>query len=364
MSDKFDKSQPILKVRDLEFRYFTSKGAVRALDGVSFDLYSGETLGLVGESGCGKTTMGLALLGMPSPPGRIVGGSIAINGAEIIGLSDRRLRRDVRWSTISMVFQGAMNCLTPVYTIRELMVETYREHQPTGNSNGSAGPLDHASLEALMVRYLRLVGLPETSLAHYPHELSGGMKQRVAIAMALFLEPKIIVMDEPTTALDVIVQAQILNLIKALKRDLGLSYIFITHDLATEAEIADRIMVMYAGHIVELGTSEDIFGPSENDPIGASEARVATGGRRGALHPYTQKLLASTPRLHRRVSELAFIPGVPPDLIAPPPGCRFAPRCSFARHKCRIEEPPAAELGAGHLVACWKAMEDPGYERN
>jgi peptide/nickel transport system ATP-binding protein len=361
---RIDESQPILRVRDLKLHYFTSKGAVRALDGVSFDLYPGETLGLVGESGCGKTTTGLALLNMPSPPGRIVGGSIVIDGTEIIGLSDRRLRRDLRWSKISMVFQGAMNCLTPVYTIRELMVETYREHSPSGKPNGvPTAPLDHEGLEALMTKYLRLVGLPESVLARYPHELSGGMKQRVVIAMALFLEPKIIVMDEPTTALDVIVQAQILNLIKSLKRDLGLSYVFITHDLATEAEIADRIMVMYAGRTAELGTSEDIFGPSENDPMATGGRRGALHPHTGALHPYTQKLLASTPRLRRRVSELAFIPGAPPDLIAPPSGCRFAPRCSFARPKCISEEPPAAELDVGHLVACWKAAEDPDYGR-
>jgi peptide/nickel transport system ATP-binding protein len=345
MSDTFDRSRPVLEVRDLKLHYFTSKGAVRALDGLSFDLYPGETLGLVGESGCGKTTTGVALLGMPSPPGRIVAGSILLDGAEIVGMSDRTLRREVRWSKISMVFQGAMNCLTPVYTIRDLMVETYQEHSPGGKGPGSPGgePLDKEGLEALMGKYLRLVGLPESVLGRYPHELSGGMKQRAVIAMALFLEPKVIVMDEPTTALDVIVQAQILNLIKGLKRDLGLSYIFITHDLATEAEIADRIMVMYAGKMAELGTSGQIFG--------------------NALHPYTQKLLASTPRLRKRVSELAFIPGSPPDLINPPAGCRFAPRCSFARAKCAAEEPPIAELESGHLVACWKAMEDPDYVR-
>ena len=332
---------PVLSVRDLKLHYFTSKGPVRALDGVSFDLYPGETLGLVGESGCGKTTMGLALLGMPSHPGRVVGGSIKLGGVELVGMSDRSLRRDVRWSKVSMVFQGAMNCLTPVYTIRQLMVETYREH---------SGPdaLDASGLEELMARYLRLVGLSETALGRYPHELSGGMKQRVVIAMALFLEPKVIVMDEPTTALDVIVQAQILNLIKGLKRDLGLSYIFITHDLATEAEVADRIMVMYAGKMAELGSSEDIFGGTAST---------------GPAHPYTQKLLASTPRLHARVSELAFIPGSPPDLLSPPPGCRFAPRCSFAKEKCRAVEPPIVELGAGHFVACWKAMEDAEYGR-
>jgi peptide/nickel transport system ATP-binding protein len=339
-------AEPVLSVRGLKLHYFTSKGAVLALDGISFDLYPGETLGLVGESGCGKTTTGLALLNMPSAPGRIVEGSIVIDGTQVVGLGDSALRREVRWSKISMVFQGAMNCLTPVYTVRELMVETYREHQPSGKPGGRAGPLDHAGLEALMSTYLRLVGLPPAVLDRYPHELSGGMKQRVVIAMALFLEPKVVIMDEPTTALDVIVQAQILNLIKGLRRDLGLSYLFITHDLATEAEIADRIMVMYAGKLAELGTSEQIFGPS-----------------RGPAHPYTQRLLASTPRLRRRVSELAFIPGAPPDLIDPPKGCRFGPRCSFARPTCVANEPPVAELAPGHLVACWKAMGDPDYER-
>jgi peptide/nickel transport system ATP-binding protein len=343
MSDTIDRTVPVLKVRDLKLHYFTSKGRVRALDGLSFDLYPGETLGLVGESGCGKTTTGVALLNMPSPPGRIVSGSIVLDGTEIVGMPDRALRREVRWSKISMVFQGAMNCLTPVYTIRDLMAETYKEHQPSGKPDAQTGPLDEAGLEALMRKYVRLVGMSEDVLGRYPHELSGGMKQRIVIAMALFLEPKVIVMDEPTTALDVIVQAQILNLIKALKRDLGISIIFITHDLATEAEIADRIMVMYAGRMAELGTSEQIFGR--------------------ASHPYTQKLLASTPRLRKRVSELAFIPGSPPDLVTPPPGCRFAPRCSFARPKCLAAEPPIAELEAGHLVACWKAMEDPEYGR-
>jgi peptide/nickel transport system ATP-binding protein len=337
MNDMTGRSVPVLQVRDLALHYFTSQGVVRALDGISFDLRPGETLGLVGESGCGKTTTGMALLGMPSPAGRIVGGSILIDGVETVGLSDRRLRREVRWSKIAMVFQGAMNCLTPVYTVRDLMAETWREHQIGGKTAG-AGP------EAPMAKYIRLVGLPESVLGRYPHELSGGMKQRVVIAMALFLEPKVIVMDEPTTALDVIVQAQILNLIKGLKRDLGLSYIFITHDLATEAEIADRIMVMYAGKMAEMGTSEDMFG--------------------APAHPYTQKLLASTPRLRHRVSELAFIPGAPPDLINPPPGCRFAPRCPFARPKCLTDEPPPAALGPGHLAACWKAAKDPGYERS
>jgi peptide/nickel transport system ATP-binding protein len=331
--------EPILKVRDLALHYFTSKGVVRALDGVSFDIAPGETLGLVGESGCGKTTTGVALLNMPSPPGKIVSGSIILDGTEIVGMKDRDLRSKVRWSKISMVFQGAMNCLTPVYTIRALMLETFREHVETSH-------LENAEAESLMKHYLGLVGLPEHILGRYPHELSGGMKQRVVIAIALFLEPKVIIMDEPTTALDVIVQAQILNLIKTLKKSLRLSYVFITHDLATEAEIADRIMVMYAGKVAEIGTNEQIF------------------GQKGPLHPYTQKLLNATPRLHQRVSELAFIPGSPPDLVDPPKGCRFSPRCPFAKEKCRTAEPPVTTMEPDHVVACWKAMEDPEYARS
>jgi peptide/nickel transport system ATP-binding protein len=367
-------AKPLLSVRDLKLHYFTSKGPVRALDGVSFDLFPGETLGLVGESGCGKTTTGLALLGMPPPPGRIVSGSIKVDGAEIVGLPEAVLRREVRWSKVSMVFQGAMNCLTPVYTVRELMAETYREHAGRGATGGAAGAgarkaKGSGEPEELMSKYLGLVGLPATTLGRYPHELSGGMKQRVVIALALFLEPKVVVMDEPTTALDVIVQAQILNLLKALKRDLGLSYVFVTHDLATEAEIADRIMVMYAGKVAELGSSEEIFGhpaadaSTRNGFQSDSRSESQSEPRRGPLHPYTRMLLASTPRLHRRVSELAFIPGAPPDLLSPPPGCRFAPRCPFAKLKCRNSEPPLAELSKGHAVACWKAMEDADYGR-
>jgi len=331
-------TEPILKVSNLKLHYFTSKGAVRALDGVSFDLMPGETLGLVGESGCGKTTTGVALLNMPAPPGRIVEGSIIIDGIEIVGLKDGDLRKQVRWSRIAMVFQGAMNCLTPVYTIGSLFMETYREH-------AVGTKVDPAEARARMVKYVTLVGLPETVLERYPHELSGGMKQRVVIAMALFLEPKVIVMDEPTTALDVIVQAQILNLIKTLRKSLGLSYIFITHDLATEAEIADRVMVMYAGKVAEIADNAVIY------------------GKEGPSHPYTQRLLAATPLLRRKENDLAFIPGSPPDLVSPPAGCRFAPRCSFARERCVLCEPPVVEIGVRHFVACWMAVKDGDYER-
>jgi peptide/nickel transport system ATP-binding protein len=327
--------QPILEVKDLKLHYFTSQGAVRALDGISFDLAPGETLGLVGESGCGKTTTGVALLNMPSPPGRIVSGQILIDGLDVAALGDKELRKTVRWSKIAMVFQGAMNCLTPVYTIRQLLVETYKEHLKW----------DPADCEARMRKYAGLVGLPDHVLERYPHELSGGMKQRVVIAMAFFLEPKVVVMDEPTTALDVIVQSQILNLIKELKARLGISAIFITHDLATEAEVADRVLVMYAGKVAETGTNAQIF------------------GQPGPVHPYTQKLLAATPRLHQKVEELAFIPGSPPDLISPPPGCRFAPRCPFAREKCVTSEPPLFTIAPQHQAACWKAAKDTEYEQ-
>ena len=335
---------PLLVVRDLQLHYFTTRGVVHAVDGVSFEIAAGETLGLVGESGCGKTSCATALLNIPAPPGRIAGGSILLDGVEITGMSDRELRRSVRWSRVSMVFQGAMNSLTPVYTVRALMAETYREH-------AGKDRLDNAGIEQLMRQYIGLVGLPAHVLDRYPHELSGGMKQRVVIAIALFLEPRLVIMDEPTTALDVVVQAQILNLIKELKHRLKLSYLFITHDLATEAEVADRIMVMYAGKAAEVGTNEQIF------------------GEKGPVHPYTRMLLDATPRLHaptgsRAPVELAFIPGAPPDLLDPPAGCRFAARCPFAKQKCRRQEPLMAAMDNGHSAACWKAMKDAEYERS
>jgi peptide/nickel transport system ATP-binding protein len=314
----------VVEVRDLRLHYLTSKGPVRAVDGVSFSLAPGETLGIVGESGCGKTTIGLGLLAMPTPPGKIVGGSIVIDGTDIVPLSETQVRRSVRWEKIAMVFQGAMNCLTPVYTVRKQMMETLQEHKEM--------PAEDA--EAVIAKYLGLVGLPPEVVRRYPHELSGGMKQRVVIAMALFLEPKVVILDEPTTALDVIVQAQILNVIKDLKRRLGLSMIFITHDLATEAEVADRIMVMYAGKVAEIAPNRMVY---DTPPC----------------HPYTQRLLAATPRLHRKVDELAFIPGAPPDLLDPPKGCRFQPRCSVAMDVCG-QDPPLVEIGPGHFVACWR----------
>jgi len=292
----------VLKVENLKINFFTRKGIVYAVDDISFTLKKGETLGLVGESGCGKTTTVLGLMKMVPTPGEIIGGRILIGGKDIVPLSENEMRKKVRWVKASMVFQGAMNCLTPVYTIEKQMMETIQEHKN----------IERLQAKKCIIKYLNLVGLPEDIIRRYPHELSGGMKQRIVIATALFLEPEIVICDEPTTALDVVVQAQIINLIKRLKKKLGLSVIFITHDLATEAEVADRLLVMYAGKLVEIGTNEQIY------------------GKGGPIHPYTEKLLKATPRLHEKVEELSFIPGTPPDLVDPPSGCRFHPRCSEA----------------------------------
>jgi peptide/nickel transport system ATP-binding protein len=346
----------VIEVKNLSLHYFTSKGPVRAVDEVSFALERGETLGIVGESGCGKTTMGVALLNMPTPPGRIVGGQIIIDGTDIVPMPDREIRKSVRWEKISMVFQGAMNCLTPVYTVGAQMSETLQRHKP----------MTRAQAQQVIAQYLGMVGLPPDVVRRYPHELSGGMKQRVVIATALFLEPQVVILDEPTTALDVIVQAQIINVIKELKRRLDLSLIFITHDLATEAEVADRVLVMYAGKVAEIATNEQVFGGTRTAdaaaaigaPAGAPAIAPAGAGGRLRMHPYTKRLLAATPRLHEKVSELAFIPGTPPDLLEPPTGCRFHLRCEVAFDRCRREEPPLREIEPGHLAACWRCFDE------
>ncbi len=317
-------ADPVIVVQDLALHYMTRRGPVRAVDGMSFTLLRGETLGLVGESGCGKTSLGTALLAMPASPGKIVAGRITIDGIDILSLSDSDVRKQVRWEKISMVFQGAMNSLTPVYTVGRQMMETLQRHRT----------IPRPEARRIIERSLGMVGLAPDVINRYPHELSGGMKQRVVIATALFLEPRVVVLDEPTTALDVIVQAQILNTIKELKQKLDLSLIFITHDLATEAEVADRILVMYAGRAVEIASNQAIFGG-------------------GACHPYSKMLLSATPRLREKVSELAFIPGTPPDLLSPPAGCRFRERCPVAFERCR-EDPPLTEIAPGHFAACWR----------
>ena len=325
---KMKDERNVLEVENLKLYYKVSQGLVKAVDDVTFFLRKGETLGLVGESGCGKTTTGTALMNMPTPPGYIAGGKIILDGENIVPLKETEIRKRIRWEKISMVFQGAMNCLTPVYTIGKLMTETLQEHRM----------MEKEEARKVMIKYLNYVGLSEDILKRYPHELSGGMKQRVVIATGLFLEPKVIICDEPTTALDVVVQAQIINLLKELKEKLDLSFIFITHDLATEAEVSDRIQVMYGGRIMEIGTNQQIY------------------GEQGAMHPYTRRLLEATPRLHEEVEELAFIPGTPPDLLRPPTGCKFHERCDVAMDKCKTQEPELKEVEDDHYVACWRCQ--------
>lgn len=317
--------EALLKVENMSMFYHTSKGSVRAIDNISFSLNKCETLGVVGESGCGKTSLGTSILRMPPSPGKFENGKIILDGEDIIHLKEDYIRKHIRWSKVSMVFQGAMNSLTPVYTIGKQMLETLNEHMV----------MDKVTASELIVEYLGYVGLSPDIISRYPHELSGGMKQRVVIATALFLRPKLIILDEPTTALDVIVQAEIINLLKRLKKTFDLSFIFITHDLALEAEIADRVCVMYGGKIAEIASNEEIYS--------------------NALHPYTKRLLIATPRLNKTVERLEFIEGTPPDLINPPEGCRFCPRCKEAIEKCKYEEPLLKEVSKSsspHLVAC------------
>lgn len=313
----------VLEVKNLKMYYFASRGVVKAVDDITFDIKKGEVLGLAGESGCGKSSLGFTLMGMPTPPGKIVGGSIKIDGRELVGLPEDVLRKEIRWQKIAMIFQGAMNALNPVYTVGYQMIEPLLYHMGMDREEA----LDKAQ------KYLELVGLAPDIVYRYPHELSGGMKQRVVIAMALLLEPELVIADEPTTALDVVVQAQIINLMKKLKKELGISMMFITHDLSILAEISDRIAIMYAGKIVELGDSKKVY----YEPA----------------HPYTQKLLAAIPRLHEDVERLEFIPGQPPNLITPPTGCRFHPRCPYAMEICREQIPELKEVDRDHYAACW-----------
>ena len=312
----------LLEVSNLRLYYRTIRGLVHAVDGVSFDLDKGETLGLVGESGCGKSSTALALMRLLPKNVAVFKGKIILDGEDITSLSEEEFRARIRWKKISMVFQGAMNSLNPVLKVGFQVAEPMIVHL---NMNK-----DEALNRAREL--FKMVGLSPDFVNRYPHELSGGMKQRVVIAMALALNPELIILDEPTSALDVSIQAQIMNLLKRLKKKLGISMIFITHDIALASDLCDRIAVMYAGNIVELGTAEQVL----LDP----------------KHPYAQKLIASVPRLREdRMPE--FIPGAPPDLVNPPPGCRFHPRCPYATERCKKEEPPLISLKDGRIVKCW-----------
>jgi peptide/nickel transport system ATP-binding protein len=320
----------VLEVKNLVMNYETKAGMVSAVENVSFVVPKGKSLGLVGESGCGKTSVALTLLQLQASNARILGGEVILDGENLLELSTEEMRKR-RWSGISMVFQGAMNSWNPVYTVGEQIREAIDLHwdpKPTA-----------AVARAKIVELYQLVGLNPEMIDRYPHEYSGGMKQRAVIAMALSCSPKLIVADEPTTALDVIVQEQILTELKMIQQQFGMSIIYISHDIAVIAEITDLLGVMYAGKLVELGATADVF------------ARPR--------HPYTWLILSSTPSITGPRRLLAPLEGEPPNLLDPPTGCRFHPRCPFATEVCITHEPPLEEVVTGHSIACWNHEKVP-----
>ena len=320
----------LLQVRNLTTQFFTSSGIVRAVDNVSFDVDEGETVAVVGESGCGKSVSALSILRLvPWPPGKIVGGSINFRGQNLLEMNDADIRR-VRGREISMVFQEPMTSLNPVLSIGLQLTETMQHH------------LELTPAQALKraAELLEMVGIsePKRRLSQFPHHLSGGMRQRVMIALALSCEPKLIIADEPTTALDVTIQAQILELMKDLTKRLGVALVVITHNLGVVARYADRVNVMYAGKIIEMGSAQQIY----HQPH----------------HPYTLGLLASVPRMDQpRGTRLIPIDGQPPDLTRLDGGCAFRPRCRFAVDRCGQEFPPLEDVDSGHVSACWRVNE-------
>jgi oligopeptide/dipeptide ABC transporter ATP-binding protein len=323
--------QPLLDIRSLETQFFTDDGLARAVDGVSYSLARGETVGVVGESGCGKSVTALSILRLiPNPPGRIVGGEIMFEGANLLDLSPAEMRR-IRGNDISMIFQEPMTSLNPVFTIGNQIGEAVRLHQGLSNKEATNKAIE----------MLTLVGIPEPArrVHEYPHQLSGGMRQRAMIAMALSCNPKVLIADEPTTALDVTIEAQILDLMRNLQSELGTAVILITHDLGVVAEMARKVVVMYAGKVVEQAPVEAIFAEPN--------------------HPYTQGLLNSLPNAElgtasglqkRRLQE---IPGIVPSLLNLPQGCKFASRCPKAMAVCEEKEPPLEQVSAEHFSACW-----------
>ncbi len=318
--------RPLLDVRNLTMRYATGEGEARAVDGVSFSVERGQALGLVGESGCGKSSIAMTLLKLLPENASILSGKILLDGVDIAPLSEERMR-EYRWARVSMVFQAAMNSLNPVYRVGDQIIEALELH------------VESARDEALQrVRQLYdLVSLDHVFIPRYPHEYSGGMKQRAIIAMALACEPDLIIADEPTTALDVIVQDHILREMKKVQRELDMGMIYISHDMAVIAEVSDVVGVMYAGKIVEFGDTAGIF----ENPI----------------HPYTRALMSAFPSVTGAKRELTTLQGEPPNLLDPPAGCRFHPRCPYATDECATEEPPIVRRG-GRWAMCWNPPGD------
>ena len=322
-------SEKILEIQDERLSFFTPAGEVKALNGVSFSMNQGDVLGIVGESGSGKSVTAYSIMGLTAYPGRLVGGKIWFNGHQIDEMSEKEFRK-IRGNEVSIIFQDPMTSLNPVYTIGNQIVEVILLH--TKKSKKEAWERAKELLE--------LVGInePERRLKQYPHELSGGMRQRVMIAIALACEPKLLIADEPTTALDVTIQAQILKLMNDLKRQTGTSILFITHDLGVIHEMADEVAVMYCGQIVEKADAKEIFHKSVYS------------------HPYTEGLMISIPRLNTpKGKRLDAIPGAVPNPLYLPKGCKFAPRCKYCTQKCLEEEPPLTEVGPNHLVRCFYA---------
>jgi len=318
--------QPLLSIRNLTLEYKTRKGYVSAVKDVSFDLMAGQAMGLVGESGCGKTTIAMALLRLSPDNAVFRHGQLLLDGQDLLKLSDQEMR-NVRWSRISMVFQAAMNSLDPVYRVEDQIIEALDRHRPE---------LPHDQKHQLVAELFQLVGIDVKMMTRYPHEFSGGMRQRAVIAMALACNPSLIVADEPTTALDVIVQDQVLRELSRIQKSMHMSMIYISHDIAVIAEVADLIAVMYAGCLVEKADTRTIF----------------TSPR----HHYTKALLSAFPSIVGPKTELVALPGDPPDLLLPPPGCRFHPRCPHALDQCLQEQPPFEQIEYAHWAACWNPL--------
>ncbi|HMK83284.1 MAG TPA: ABC transporter ATP-binding protein [Candidatus Bathyarchaeia archaeon] len=340
------QQSPILSIRNLKTYFYTYAGVVRALEGIDLDIYPGETVGLVGETGCGKSVTALSVMQLvPNPPGKIVDGEILFHGEDLLKKSEQDMR-EIRGKKITMVFQDPMTYMNPVMTVGDQIAEVIMLHQDlssdgdgVGSDNGGRLGMSRRSVKKVAmeraIETLKRVRMPypEKVSKQYPHELSGGMRQRAMIAMALSCGPDLLIADEPTTALDVTIQAQILTLLNELKKEIGTSVLLITHDLGIVAEVCDRVGVMYAGKIIELAQTRVLF--------------------RNPSHPYTQGLLRAIPKLYREMEQLDIIPGSVPNLINPPSGCRFHPRCQFAMKACSAESPQLIEIEGNHLVSCF-----------